>query len=147
MLCVSVLILHYALVDNIAYSNLEKKYEKTYAYCLRLVDRMEQTEGYYQGIPVAMIGVVSDEQYPGTDITQKVTSNMIGIPGDMLLYTRTNYQAFFKHYLGVTINLVTDDKMKEIYDSEEYQSLESFPGTDSMKVVDGILYIKLENQE
>lgn len=147
LLCVSVLILHYALVDNIAYSNLEKKYEKTYAYCLRLVDRMEQTEGYYQGIPIAMIGVVGDEQYPETDITQKVTSNMIGIPGDMLLYTRTNYQAFFKHYLGVTINLVTDEEMKEIYDSKEYQSLESFPGADSMKVVDGILYIKLENQE
>lgn len=147
LLCVGVLIFHYALVDNIAYSNLEKKYEKTYAYCLRLLDRMEQTEGYYQGIPVAMIGVVSDEQYPQTDITGKVTSNMIGIPGDMLLYTRTNYQIFMRHYFGASINLVADEQMKEIYDSPEYRSLGSFPAGDSMKVVDGILYIKLENQE
>lgn len=144
LLCAGVLVWHYALVDNIAYSNLEKKYEKTYAYCLRLADRMEQTEGYYPGIPIAMIGVVSEEQYPQTDITEKATSNLIGIPGDSLLYTRTNYQAFMKHYMGITINLVTDEQMKTIYDSPEYQSLQSFPHENSMQVVDGILYIKLE---
>lgn len=142
-----VLIFHYALTDNIAYSNLEKKYERTYAYCLRLADRMEQTEGYYQGIPIAMIGVVSDTQYPLTDITGEVTGSITGMTGDYLLYTRTNYQAFFKHYLGITINLVSDEEMLEIYDSPEYRAMGTFPQQDSLKVVDGILYIKLENKE
>ena len=45
-----VLLLHYGVTDNIAYSNLQKRYEKTYAYCVRLLDRIEQTEGYYPGI-------------------------------------------------------------------------------------------------
>ena len=142
-----VLILHYALTDNIAYFNLEKKYEKTYAYCLRLADRMEQTEGYYPGIPVALIGVVSETQYPITDITEDVTGSITGMTGDYLLYTRTNYQAFFKHYLGITINLVSDEEMLEIYDSEEYRGMGTFPQQDSLKVVDGILYIKLEDKE
>lgn len=143
----AVLILNFAVTDNIAYANLEKKYEKTYAYCNRLVDRMEQTDGYYPGIPVAMIGVISQTQYPVTDITGDVTGSMIGMTGDYLLYTRTNYQAFFKHYLGVTINLVTDEEMLAIYDSPEYRAMGTFPETDSVKVVDGILYIKLENSE
>ena len=138
------LILHYGVTDNIAYFNLQKKYEKTYAYCLRLADRMEQTEGYYTGMPVAMIGVQNQENLPQTDITGAVTSNMIGMTGDYLVYTDTNYQSFMKHYLGVTIELVPDEEMERIYTTEEYQELNSFPEEDSMKVVDGILYIKTE---
>lgn len=147
--CISmlVLVIHYGVMDNIAYFNLEKKYEKTYAYCLRLVDRMEQTEGYYTGIPVAMVGVQGSDAMPETDITGGVTSNMIGMTGDYLVYTDTNYQAFMKHYLGVTINLVPDEEMERIYHTPEYRELNSFPGEGSMKVVDGVLYIKTENKE
>ena len=39
-----VCILSHVISVNVAYSNLEKKYERTYAYCLRLADRIEQTE-------------------------------------------------------------------------------------------------------
>ncbi len=138
------LILHYGVTDNIAYFNLQKKYEKTYAYCLRMADRMEQTEGYYTGMPVAMIGVQNQENLPETDITGAVTSNMIGMTGDYLVYTDTNYQAFMKHYLGVTMNLVPDEEMERIYTTEEYRALNSFPQENSMKVVDGVLYIKTE---
>lgn len=142
--CAFVLILNYGVTDNIAYSNLQKKYEKTYAYCLRLADRMEQTEGYHTGMPVAMVGVQSKENLPQTDITGAVTGNMIGMTGDYLVYTDTNYQAFMKHYLGVTINLVSDEEMGRIYRTKEYEELGSFPAKNSMKVVDGILYVKLE---
>ncbi len=145
LLVAGVLLFNYAVTDNIAYSNLEKRYEKTYAYCLRLLDRMEQTEGYYPGIPVAMIGVVSDDQYPTTDITEEVTGSLIGIPGDSLLYTADNYQAFFKHYLGVEINPIDMADMPAIYDSPEYIAMDSFPGPDSVRVVNGIMYIKTEN--
>ncbi len=142
-----VLVFNYVVTDNIAYSNLEKKYEKTYAYCVRLADRMEQTEGYYQGIPVAMIGVLSDEEYPLTDITGEVTSKLLGIKGDTLLYTSENYKAFFEHYLGITINLVSISEMTDIYNSKEYWEMNSFPAKDSIQVVDGILYVKTENKE
>ena len=144
LMAASILVLHFAVTDNIAYSNLEKKYEKTYAYCLRMVDRMEQTEGYYTGMPVAMIGVQNKETLPETDITGDVTSGMIGMTGDYLIYTDTNYQEFMKNYLGVTMNLVSDEEMERIYYTDEYQALNSFPETGSMKVVDGILYIKTE---
>ena len=139
-----VLILNYALTDQIAYGNLQKKYEKTYAYCLRLADRMEQTPGYYTGIPVAMVGVPSVNNFPLTDVTTDVTAPIIGMSGDYLVYTDTNYREFFKNYLGITLNLVSDEEMTEIYYSEAYQNLDSFPGEHSMEVVNGILYIKTE---
>lgn len=140
-----VTVFHYAVTDNIGYSNLQKRYEKTYAYCERLLDRIEQTEGYYQGIPIAMVGVVGYEPYPETDITLAVTSNMIGLNGDTLLYTGENYQVFIKNYLGATLNIMSPEEMEEIYFSPEYIEMESFPAASSVKIVDGIMYVKTEN--
>lgn len=145
LLAVFVLVFFYAVTDNIGYSNLQKKYEKTYAYCVRLLDRIEQTEGYYQGIPIAMIGVVGEEQYPVTDITLSVTGNIIGLNGDILVYTGENYREFIKNYLGATLNILPTEAMAEMYYSEEYISMDSFPGEDSIRIIDGIMYIKTEN--
>lgn len=141
----AIMVFHYGVTDNIGYSNLEKRYEKTYAYCVRLLDRIEQTQGYYQGIPIAIVGVVGDRQFPVTDITGNVTSNMIGLNGDSLLYTSDNYEAFMKNYLGATLNFLPAEAMKDIYESKEYVEMESFPGRTATKVVDGILYVKTEN--
>jgi hypothetical protein len=140
-----VLLMNYVITDNIAYSNLQKKYEKTYAYCLRLLDRIEQTPGYYQGIPIAMVGVVGDEEFPLTDITGKVTNPMIGMNGDILLYTGSNYQEFMKNYLGATLNFLPVERMGEIYYSPEYTEMDSFPGENSVRILDGVLYVKTEN--
>ena len=140
-----VLIFCFGITDNIAYSNLQKRYEKTYAYCVRLLDRIEQTQGYYPGIPIAMIGVVGDEQYPATDLTLDVTSNMIGMNGDSLLYRGDNYREFIRNYLGATLNILPAEAMEEMYYSEEYIHMESFPGKDSIRIIDGVMYIKTEN--
>ena len=86
LLAAGILVFNYGVSDNIGYSNLEKKYEKTYAYCVRLLDRIEQTEGYYQGIPIALVGVIGYDEFPTTDITGKVTDGMIGHSGDYLIY-------------------------------------------------------------
>lgn len=137
----------YMVTDEVAYGNLQKKYEKTYAYCNRLLDRIEQTPGYYQGIPIAMIGVVSEDEYPLTDLTQKDTDGMIGMSGDYLLYTGANYQAFIANYLGATLNILPPQSMEKAYYEEFYRSMESFPGKDSIRIVDGIMYIKTENKE
>jgi len=142
-----VIVICYGVVDNIGYSNLEKKYEKTYAYCVRLLDRIEQTEGYYQGIPIAMIGVVSDNEYPSTDLTQGVTDNMIGLGGDYLVYKNLDYEIFMKNYLGASLNFLSGDIITEVYNSEEYRTMGSFPSADSICIVDGIMYIKTENIE
>ncbi|MBP3352778.1 MAG: glucosyltransferase domain-containing protein [Lachnospiraceae bacterium] len=141
------LVWNFVVTDQIAYTNLQKKYEKTYSYCVRLLDRIEQTEGYYPGIPIAMIGVVGEDEYPPTDITGPVTSNLIGMNGEFLLYTGNNYELFMKHYLGATLNILPSESMAEMYYSPEYREMESFPAKDSIRIINGIMYIKTENKE
>ena len=135
----------YALTDNIAYSNMEKKYEKTYAYCIRLADRIEETPGYYEGIPIAMVGVVGDVNFPLTDITGDVTGNIIGAGGDYLLYKGENYQLFFKYYLGISYNILSEEHVADFYYMDEYVKMPSFPDEGSTRVIDGVLYVKTEN--
>lgn len=147
LLGTAVICFNFAVSVNIGYSNLHKRYEKTYAYCLRLADRIEQTEGYYTGMPVVIMGMVGDENFPQTDITTDVTGNMIGICGDFLCYNGQNYQDFFKHYLGITIEIVDQETVGEIYNTSAiYQSLDSFPGENCTQVVDGVLYVRTENE-
>lgn len=141
----AVMAFSYSITDNIGYSNLQKKYEKTYAYCLRLADRIEQTEGYYQGMPIYLIGIVGNENFPSTDLTIDVTDNMLGLGGDYLLYTSRNYEQFFKNYLGITFNIL-DEKERDIYFEDWYIEMPSFPETGSIRIVDGILCVKTENK-
>ncbi len=142
------LIWQFILADNIAYFNMNERYEKTYAYCVRLADRIEQTEGYYTGIPVMMIGVLDEEKYPVTDITGDVTERISGTTGDMLIYKGEQYQAFMEHYLNFSLNVITDSEtIIDIYNSDAYREMDSFPAKDSIKIVDGIMYIKTEPPE
>lgn len=141
-----VIAFQYGVICNIGYFNLEKKFEKTYSYCLRLLEQMEETEGYYHGMPIAMIGVVGDDYLPSTDLTVGITDSLIGVNGDYLFYTAENYKLFMKYYFGVTLELVPIDDMVKITQTPEYKALNTFPKESSMKVVDNILYIKLENQ-
>ena len=111
---------------------------------MRLIDRIEQTPGYETGMPIAMIGVLDESKYPTTDITGDVTSNISGATGDMLIYKGEQYAAFMKHYLNVTINPIVGDQIIEIYNSPEYREMDSFPAESSIRIVDGIMYIKTE---
>ena len=143
---VTVVSFSFALSDNIAYSNLEKKYEKTYAYTLRLVDRIEQTEGFYRDIPIRFIGVVGTDPYPETDYTKEVTGSMLSVSGDHLLYKPENYALFIKNYLGVTLN-IQPSGANDFYYEDWYVDMPSFPAAGSIVIKDGVMYIKTENSE
>ena len=138
-------IISYAVTDNIGYTNLQRMYEKTYGYTLRLLDRIEQTPGYYQGVPVAIMGVIGDDEYPPTEVTEPATSEMIGLTGNWLIYSADNYDQFVRYYLGASLNLVPAEKETEIYYSDEYIAMESFPGDTSVQMIDGIIYVKTED--
>ena len=88
---------------------------------------------------------MGEEQYPVTDLTLPVTSGMIGMNGDSLLYRGDNYRLFIRNYLGATLNILPPSAMEEMYYSEEYTAMDSFPGENSIRIIDGIMYIKTEN--
>ena len=47
---------NYILLSNIAYFNMNFRYEKTYALCIKIMDRLEQSEDYDKDRPIAFVG-------------------------------------------------------------------------------------------
>ena len=141
---VALLCYNFLLMDNIAYFNMQQQYEKTYAYCVRLLDRIEQTPGYEQGMPICMVGEISEKSYPSTELTDKITSKIRGTDGDFLFYRGEQYREFMKNYLGATLNILEGEYVNDMYFSEEYMEMSSFPDKNSIKIVNGIMFIKLE---
>ena len=44
-------------------------------------------------------------------------------------------------------NSLPPEAMEDMYYSESYREMESFPGADSIRIMDGVMYIKTENRE
>ena len=141
---VALLCYNFLLMDNIAYFNMQQQYEKSYAYCVRLLDRIEQTEGYVQGMPICLVGEISEKSYPPTELTYNITSKIRGTDGSFLFYRGEQYEEFIKNYLGATLNILEGDYVVDMYYSEEYSTMSSFPDKNSIKIVNGIMFIKLE---
>ena len=55
------------------------------------------------------------------------------------------YRIFIQNYLGATLNILPPEAMEEMYYEEEYIAMDCFPGEDSIRIIDGIMYIKTEN--
>ena len=144
VILMALLCYNFFLIDNIAYFNLQQKYEKTYAYCVRLLDRIEQTDGYYRGMPVALVGRISKDSYPTTNLTAPITDKIQGTDEDFLIYKGEQYREFMKNYLGASVNIVEGEIVEDMYFSEEYSTMTSFPDKGSIKIVNGVMFIKLE---
>ena len=139
-----VLILQFAVAGNIAYFNLNERYEKTFATCVRLVDRIEQTEGYKAGMPVAILGGFPDENYyPSTDITKDDLSGYFGVDGNLVCNSSGSYQTFCERYLNFTFPILTLEEELKLVDTDEFKAMDKFPAEGSFKIIDDVLVIKL----
>lgn len=137
----ALLIFNFILIDNIAYFNMHQRYEKEYALCVRLADRIEQTDGYHTGMTVYMYGRIEENSryYSPTSLTTDKTDELIGTSGDFtLLYTTSLYQSFLKNYLGISLELDWD--MKE---PDELKAMPVWPEENSVQVINDTLLIKL----
>lgn len=138
------LVFTFMVSSNIAYFNLNERYEKTYALCVRLVDRIEQTEGYEPGMPVSILGgFPNPEYYPSTDITSDDLAGYFGVGGDLVANSSTSYQSFCSHYLGFTFETLDQQGDEKIAATPEFSEMSTFPYEGSVQIIDHVLVIKL----
>ena len=144
VLSACIMILQFAVASNIAYFNLNEKYEKTYAMCVRLADRIEQTEGYEPGMPIAILGGFPDENiYPHTDITKDDLSGYFGVDGELVCNSSGSYQTFMERYLNFTFPVLTLEEELKIAEKPEFAEMENFPAAAAFRIIDGVLVIRL----
>lgn len=141
--CAAVLIWQFGVMANVVAFNMNERYEKTYAICVRMVDWIEQTEGYTTGTKVALLGGVLDANYyPDTDITREDLIGYFGADGTMSISDTEKFAEFSKHYLNVTIETIPLSEELEIAQTEEFANMPKFPAAGSVQFIGNVLVIK-----
>ena len=137
-----VMVYNFIVISNIAYYNMNERYEKSYAFALRIVDRFEQMEDYKAGDKIALLGGIPRE-YPSTDITVKDVEYYTGSSGDLIYSSSTAFASFIYHYLNVTVTTLTFDEEMELVRTEEFENMPCFPDEASIQKINGVWVIKI----
>ena len=136
------LLLHWAVVTNVGYTNLQYQYEKSYGSMVRLADRIEQCEGYYPGVPIWF----SNAHWPGISDSaigdQQYFSGMSGIQQ----FDPLHYRNFMHHLLGMELSLAPYHDIQHILTMPEFEQMPIWPASGSVRMIDGIIVVKTSAQ-
>ena len=119
-------------------------YEQGTAYSNRLLGAIEGCDGYEPGLPVVLVGsgAYTGDLYPTPGLNQVHLTGIMDLAGLRTSYT---YAHFLRYYLGYTgaIYLQGSEEADTMAETEEVQAMPVYPGSGSVRVVDGYVVVKL----
>ena len=139
---ISVLIITFVFSNNASYMARKEIYNNYYSTSMRILNKIENYEGYKNNTPVLIGGIIKYKPY-----TALLGNGFISNDYE----TWTNYDGvrminnFYFKYMGTKIRLCSKVDYTRIVESEEYKNMEKFPYDNSIKMIDGILVVKLED--
>ncbi|BDH60753.1 hypothetical protein MTP04_08830 [Lysinibacillus sp. PLM2] len=140
-------IFNFGLIANIAYMNMELRYEKSINVANRLVDRIEQLDEYENIEKIAVYGNVSLH----SDLTSKIIPSQIpemtGSVGEVVFYKPYSYQELLDQFLGYSLKMATDEETEQISQTEQFAEMGIWPAKDSIAVIGDTVIIKFEEVE
>ncbi|MBT2581191.1 glucosyltransferase domain-containing protein [Planococcus sp. ISL-109] len=139
----ALLVFNFAVIANISYFNMNLKYEKSYAFLNRAVDRIEQTEGFNGATKLAVLGRIKMDESISTEEVYESVPKMTGMLGSRFLAHPLHYERMMKNYFGISYDLVTDEEKNDILSSALYDEMEIWPAASSVRIVDDTVIIKL----
>ena len=130
----------YLIMGEATYISIQKNYTQIYSEFIRIIDRIETNENYANNIKIAIIG--------GKDYKNHLKIyDKAAISGRICFF---HYYDEIPNYLydefGITNEFATEEEKEKISQTEEYKLMENFPSKNSIKVIDGILVVKLEEK-
>ncbi|MGB6406549.1 MAG: hypothetical protein WBF39_03680, partial [Planococcus donghaensis] len=145
VLIISVTIFNFALISNIAYLNMELKYEKSTAFVNRLISRIEQTDNVTNASKLAIIGRYRlDSTLSSSNIPESIPK-MTGPLGDSIVLYPYHYNQMMQNHFGVTYKFVSEQEYQEIAASDSFAEMDVWPSQAAIRIIDNIIVVKLQN--
>ncbi|MBU9673913.1 glucosyltransferase domain-containing protein [Planococcus sp. CP5-4] len=141
----AVLIFNFAIIANIAYFNMNLKYERSYAFLNRVVDRIEETEGASEITTLAIFGRISMDPSVSSEEVPNSVPAMTGMLGSRFLAHPAHYKRMMKNYFGYSYDLATTEEKTAIEASNLYKEMEPWPAASSVRRIDDTIIIKLDD--
>ncbi|MFC2947680.1 glucosyltransferase domain-containing protein [Virgibacillus sediminis] len=139
----ALIIFNFSIISNIAYFNMNLKYEKSYGYTLRILDRIEQTEGYENADTLAVIGYPNVETDLGSNTVPQSIPSMTGAMGDIFLSQTYQFSVMLHHFIGENIEAASNGQLEELQGSRTLEQMDAWPAESSVRVVDDTVIVKL----
>ena len=140
-------IFNFALIANIAYMNMELRYEKSISFANRLVDRIEQLDEYENIEKMAVFGNVElHSTLSSVSIPNRIPT-MTGTVGETVFYKPYSYNELIESFLGYSLVAATDEDLKAIQQTNTYKEMGVWPAQDSVQVINNTVIVKFENIE
>lgn len=141
----------YYLADNTSYASLKLSYNQIYSTSIRMMDRIEQTEGYSPEKPIMIAGIIDHngpQFYRSSDIYLYTLGSIFDLPAFHTTYEgmEANWTNFFADFLGMKIIFTDETTYKNVVNSEEFKEMEIFPAQNSCREIYGTMVIKLSDK-
>lgn len=139
----------YYVADNASYAALQMTYNQNYSIALRIVDRVETLEEYNNQMPVMLAGMIDETNFERRSNIYNYTlgfgANNTVLHGSYSGQIGT-WHKFLEIYLGKYFPMASDDSYHRIVNTAEFKEMTIFPQKDSVKIIDGIVVVKLKNE-
>lgn len=136
-----VVIFSHIQVSNVSHEKKKLEVYSTLSTMTRVLERLEASEGYELGkTEICFGGVISSHQ---VDLKVGNADQMMGMSSNSQMPYSGLTERYVQYYLQYPINLCSDEKRNQIMETEQFQSMGSFPAQDSVAYIDGILVVKL----
>ncbi len=132
---------NYILLDNIAYFNMNFRYEKTYAHCLELRDRIKAADDYDRHLPLCFVGRYSKTFK--TEGTDTLLDCMTGMKGARIGSGTRIYIPFFQNCLGEDVEGVTPEEEAAMKTNPLFTEMPVYPREGSIRRIDDVMVVKL----
>jgi len=122
------------------------QYERTFAFYNRMLARIEGTEGYEPGMPVAIIGTAPFWYMGVSDVLAAESRQIVGFSEyrpAVGLGQPHKVMNFFSNYLGVHVVRANSAQVEQVMTSQEFFSMPLYPRYGSVQVIDDVLVVKL----
>ena len=140
----------YYLADNTSYAALKLTYNQAYSSTMRVMDRIENTPGYVNGMPILFGGIIGNNNYPRRSSLYAYTIG--GIVNNTAFHgpygsAMGTWDKFLKIFYGIDVPMCTAEEYYNIVTGDEYKNeMECFPAASSVKIMNGIVVVKLDEE-
>ncbi|MCR5233025.1 MAG: glucosyltransferase domain-containing protein [Lachnospiraceae bacterium] len=140
-------LLVFVVIDNMVaagnqYIHKDMIYQSTMFNMTRIIDRLEQTEGYEPGKPVVFAG---DIEHAPLNYERDDYYRMTGSHFYTSLCYYSLYERYFQKLLGYPIWVLPRDTALEIERKPEVEMMPVFPAEGCIKQVDDVFVVKISN--
>ena len=128
-----------AMNANRAYFNMQLSYEKSYAVCDAILERIDEIDAAAETRKVAVMGryAVGDE-YLGIMLPE-----IYGASNDVFLKGTYHYVTLWRNNFGRYFSEAAGEEIEKVQSSEMYQQMPAYPREGCVAVIEDVIVVKM----